>query len=155
MSPLIGSERVYLCFHLMGAATFGRCQPLMSKSTLLAKTMYLSQPNTSSPAADTALDRALEKNEAVQESVEQSAQELVVINAVLKQEIPADAQTGELAQALEKSDAIEERIQESADDLAEVNQALEQEIGERAELERELARTKAALKEAVDDSQKT
>ena len=139
----------------MGAATFGRCQPLMSKSTLLAKTMHLSQPNTSSPAADTALDRALEKNEAVQESVEQSAQEMVVINAVLKQEIPDHVQSGELAQALENTNAIEERLQESADDLAEVNQALEQEIGERAELERELATTKAALEEATCESQKT
>ncbi len=124
----------------------------MSQSTLIAKTMYLSQPDTSSLAADTALDRALEKNEAVKESVEQSAQELVVINAVLKQEIPDHVQTGELAQALEKSDAIEERLQESADDLAEVNQALEQEISERAELERELAQTKAALAEATGES---
>ena len=117
--------------------------------------MHPSQPSRSTSDYTPTLERAREKNEAVKESVEQSAQELVVINAVLKQEIPADAQTGELAQALEKSDAIEERIQESADDLAEVNQALEQEIGERAELERELARIKAALKEAVDDSQKT
>lgn len=114
--------------------------------------MYLSQPNTSSLAADTPLDRALEKNEAVKESVEQSAQELVVINAVLKQEIPEHVQTGELAQALEQSDAIEERLQESADDLAEVNQVLEQEISERAELERELAQTKAALAEATGEA---
>ena len=101
-----------------------------------------------------ALDRAREKNEAVKENVEQSAQELVVINAVLKQEISDHAQTGELAQALERTDAIEERLHESADDLAHVNQALEQEIGERAELERELAMTKAALEEATGESQK-
>ena len=117
--------------------------------------MQFSQPNASSSDYTPALDRAREKNEAVKENVEQSAQELVVINAVLKQEIPDHVQTGALAQALEKSDAIEERIQESAHDLAEVNQALEQEIGERAELERELARTKAALEEAIGESQKT
>ena len=101
-----------------------------------------------------ALDRAREKSEAVKENIEQSAQELVVINAVLKQEISDHAQTGELAHALERTDAIEERLHESADDLAEVNRALEQEIGERAELERELAMTKAALEEAIGESQK-
>lgn len=117
--------------------------------------MVPSQPNRSNSDDAPALERAREKNEAVKESVEQSAQEMVVINAVLKQEIPDHVQTGELAQALENTNAIEERLQESADDLAEVNQALEQEIGERAELERELARTKAALEEATGESQKT
>ena len=112
------------------------------------------QPNTATSADTPALDRAREKNEAVKENVEQSAQELMVINAVLKQEISDHAQTGELAQALEKTDAIEERLHESADELAEVNQVLEQEIGERVELERELALTKAALEEAIGDAQK-
>lgn len=87
--------------------------------------------------------------------VENSAQELLVINAVLKQELPDHVQTGEVAQALEKTDALEERIKESANDIAEVNQALEQEIGERAELERELAHTKAALAEATGEPQKS
>ena len=112
------------------------------------------QPNLATSADTSALDRVREKNEAVKENVEQSAQELVVINAVLRQEIPDHVQTGELAQALENTNAIEERLHESADDLAQVNQALEQEISERAELERELAVTKAALEEAIGESQK-
>ena len=102
-------------------------------------------------AANTArppIDHAREKNEAVQESVEQSAHELLVINAVLKHELPDHLQTGDVAQALEKSDALESLIQESADDLAHVNQLLEQEISERAQLESELADTKAALAQA-------
>lgn len=121
------------------------------------KAMTASQPSQASASAQTAeagLIRAREKNEAAQENVENSAHELLVINTVLKQEIPDHVQTGDVAQALEKSDALEERIQESADDLAEVNQALEQEIGERAELERELAETKAALAEATGESPK-
>ena len=121
---------------------------------LSEKAMSASQPHTSSGSASRPLDRAREKNEAVQDSVEQSAQELLVINTVLKQELPDHVQTGEVAQALEKSDALEERIQESAEELAEVNQALEQEIGEREELERELAETKAALAEATGEPQK-
>ena len=118
------------------------------------KAMSASQPNMSSGSASRTIDRAREKNEAVQDSVEQSAPELLVIYAVLKQELPDHVQTGEVAQALEKSDALEERIQESAEELAEVNQALEQEIGEREELERELAETKAALAEATGEPQK-
>jgi len=103
-----------------------------------------------SPAdsASTPLSRALDRNEAVKDTVEQSADELLVINAVLKQELPGQVQTGCIAQALQKTDALETRIQASADDLAQVNQMLAQEIGERADLERELAATKAALARA-------
>jgi C4-dicarboxylate-specific signal transduction histidine kinase len=113
--------------------------------------MYPSQPNMNTTAAQTPLGRAHEKNVAVQESAENSAQELLVISAVLKQELPDHVQHGEVAQALEKTEALEERIQDSADDLAEVNQALQQEIDQRVELERELAETKAALAEATGE----
>lgn len=97
----------------------------------------------------TPLKQALQQNEAVKDNVEQSAAELMVINTVLKQEIPPEVQTGEVAQALEKTDALETRIQESAEDLAEVNEVLEQQIDERAHLERELRATKAALARAT------
>ncbi|OYY53269.1 MAG: hypothetical protein B7X59_04770 [Polaromonas sp. 39-63-203] len=110
--------------------------------------MYPSQPNRSATDKERPLDRALEKSETVKETVEQSAQELLVINAVLKQEIPEHVQTGDVAQALQKSDELEGLIQDSAEELAQVNEALVQEIGEREDLERELARTKAALAEA-------
>lgn len=103
--------------------------------------------------AQTPLERALGQNESVQDTVEQSAAELLVINTVLKQEIPPHVQTGEVAQALEKTDALEVRIQESAEDLAQVNEVLEQQIGERADLERELKATKAALAEATGQPQ--
>jgi C4-dicarboxylate-specific signal transduction histidine kinase len=108
----------------------------------------MSQQPSAAPA-ETPLERALGQNEAVKDTVEQSAAELLVINAVLKQEVPPHIQTGEVAQALQKTDELETRIQESAEDLAQVNQTLEQEIGERADLERELARTKAALAKAT------
>jgi C4-dicarboxylate-specific signal transduction histidine kinase len=108
----------------------------------------MSQQPSAAPA-ETPLERALGQNEAVKDTVEQSAAELLVINAVLKQEVPPHIQTGEVAQALQKTDELETRIQESAEDLAQVNQTLEQEIGERADLELELARTKAALAKAT------
>jgi C4-dicarboxylate-specific signal transduction histidine kinase len=112
----------------------------------------MSQQPSAAPAA-TPLERALGQNEAVKETVEQSAAELLVINTVLKQELPLHVQAGEVAQALQKTDALETRIQESAEDLAQVNETLEQEIGERADLERELTRTKAALAKATGQSQ--
>ena len=103
-----------------------------------------SKPST----ATKPLEQALDRNEAVHEAVKQSADELLVINAVLKQEIPDHVQTGDVAEALQKTEKIESRISESAADLAHVNQLLEQEIDERADVEHELTATKAALVEA-------
>ena len=99
-------------------------------------------------AASTSLALALKQNETIHGTVEQSAAELAVINAVLKQEVPEHVQTGEVAQALQKTDELEGRIQTSADELAQVNEALKQEISERADLERELAATQAELARA-------
>lgn len=96
----------------------------------------------------TLLQEALDQNEAVKNTVEQSAAELVVINAVLKQEVPPQVQTGEVAQALQKTDELEERIQASAENLGKVNDALKQEIGERTRLEEELATSRADLAKA-------
>ena len=107
----------------------------------------MSDPSAS-PANSTLLERALDQNETAQQTVEQSAAELVVINAVLKQEIPPSVQTGDVAQALQKTDELESRIQSSADELAQVNETLKQEISERADLERQLADTQAALEDA-------
>lgn len=98
----------------------------------------------------TPLARALEQNEAAHYSVEQSADELLVIHAVLKQEIPDHVQKGEVAQALQKTDELETKINDAAHELAQVNEVLAQEIDERADLERELAATKAALVEAKE-----
>lgn len=102
----------------------------------------------SAPSADTPLERALDRNEAVEQTVKQTSAELFVINTVLKQEIPEHVQTGDVAQALQKTSELEGKIQESAEDLAHVNELLEQEIDERAGVERELAVTKAALAKA-------
>ncbi len=107
-------------------------------------------PDASTPSS---LERVLVHNEAIQDTVEQSAAELCVIHAVLKQEVPAHVQTGDVAQALQKTDELESRIQSSADDLAQVNQALKEEISARADLERQLASTQAALDQAQGQPQ--
>lgn len=98
--------------------------------------------------APSPLARALDQNENAQEVVEQSASELVVINAVLKQELPDDTKVGEVSQALVKTDELETRISETAQDLAAVNKVLADEIEKRADLERELAATRSKLDQA-------
>ena len=105
-----------------------------------------------SNATDTStpLERALEQNETAQGIVEQSAAELVVIHAVLKQELPDHMQTGDVAHALQRTDELEMKISDTAQELAQVNEVLAQEIGERVDLERELAATKAALAQATE-----
>lgn len=108
----------------------------------------MSQKSPASPQSLPPLVQALGQSDSIKEIVKQSADELLVINAVLKQEIPGDSQTGDVAQALQKTDQLEVRIQESAEDLAQVNELLQQEITEREQLELELAATQAALAKA-------
>ena len=111
-------------------------------------------PENSSPSspttASTPLERAFDQNETVKQAVEMSAAELLVINTVLKQELPDHLQAGEIGQALDKTDALEIKLSETVEDIAQVSEALAHEIDERASLERELAATKAALARATD-----
>ena len=98
--------------------------------------------------------KALDQNDNVKKVVKQSADELLIVNAVLKKGIPAPEQKGDLAQALEKTEHIEDTIQESAEDLAEVNKLLEHEVDERIVLERELQNAKKALARAKGNTKK-
>lgn len=97
----------------------------------------------------TPLACALEQNEDALGSIEQSATELVMIHAVLTQEIPDEVQIGEVAQALQKTDELEIKMNDAAQQMAQVNEVLAQEIDKRADLELELADTKAALVEVT------
>ena len=92
--------------------------------------------------------KALHQNDGVEEVVKQSADDLLVINAVLKKNIPEQSRMGDLAQALDKTEHIEDKIQESAEELSEVNTLLKHEVDERIALERELLVTKTALAQA-------
>ena len=94
------------------------------------------------------LAQALAQNDAVKATVEQSANELLVVNAVLQTGIPDQALSHDVAAALQKSETIGDAIAESADELQAVNELLEHEVDERILLERELLTTKAALVKA-------
>ena len=102
------------------------------------------------PALKRPLLQALEKNDVVEKSVKQSADELMLVTAVLQTDIPSRAHSKDVAMALEKVDDINEVIQESAQELTTINEMLGEEIDERIRLERELLTTKAALASATD-----
>lgn len=117
----------------------------------------LPAPSFSEPQAPTsasALAQALDRNEAARDSVERSGAELVMINAVLKQEIPDGLQVGDVVYALERTDELEVKIIDIAQELAEVNEVLAQEIEQRVDLERELVQTRAALASAQNSADK-
>lgn len=94
------------------------------------------------------LAQALEKNDLVEETVKQTADDLLLVNAVLQSEVPGRAHSADVAVALVKVDEIHDVMNESAQELATVNGLLENEIDERIALERELLATKAALARA-------
>ncbi|MDB5893769.1 MAG: hypothetical protein JWQ88_1300 [Rhodoferax sp.] len=108
---------------------------------------------SSSPAARVApregvrspLVEALSQSAEVKEKIEGIADELLIVNTVLKHEIPAKLQTGDVAQALDKHDELEDIVQECVVELVEVNEALEEEVARREGLERELAQSQAEL----------
>lgn len=116
--------------------------------------MSKKKPESTSLQATRPLVKALHQNDGVEEVVKQSADDLLVINAVLKKNIPERSQMGDLAQALDKTEHIEEQIQASAEELSEVNTLLEHEVDERIALERELLVTKAALAQAKTERTK-
>ena len=94
------------------------------------------------------LVHAIVQNDAVKETVKQSADELLVVSAVLKQVVPNEKQSGDVAAAIKRNETIGNVISESADELAAVNDLLIEEIDERIGLERKLLASQAALARA-------
>ena len=158
-------SKTFAIFQL-GGHFIARPIPLSSTSTLsnLMQTLQIHVPTSGAASAnapaignqsandaasDTPLARALEQNEAAAGAIKMSADELMIINAVLKQEIPEHSQIGDVAHALQKTDELEGKIQDTAQELAQVNVVLAQEIAERGELEDELLETKAELAKAI------
>jgi diguanylate cyclase (GGDEF)-like protein len=85
------------------------------------------------------LTTVLGQSEQVKELVEECAEELVAVNATLKQEAQAPDQSPTVANALLQSEAVEGKVQDAADQLTVVNQALAAEVDARHLLEQQLA----------------
>ena len=108
--------------------------------------MTASKPTRSSPP-DTPLDEALLQTQKVQDRLSSGAQEIFIVGEVLKQELPREVRTDDVAQALEKHEALEETVQECADDLEDVTKALAKEVAHRELLERKLHAAEQAVRE--------
>ena len=102
-------------------------------------------------ASSASIEKALAQTHETQEKLSSGVNELAVTNAVLLQEIPVDAQTGDLALALEKNEALEAKVQECVDDLQDVEKALADEVARRKRLEQKLVEAKAEIAGADSD----
>ncbi|WP_239467209.1 hypothetical protein [Rhodoferax koreensis] len=113
-----------------------------------------SSPKAASPGrtegAQPSLAQALNQTVEVKDKIVGVGDELLIVNTVLKQEIPEKLQTGEVAQALDKHEELESIVQECVEDLVEVNEALEEEVARRRRLERQLAQSQAQLAKVQD-----
>lgn len=76
------------------------------------------------PSADR-LERAIDKAKEVAAEIAQAADNLAVANTVLQNQIPEEAQVGEVAQALEQSDQVEKLVTQSAQTLDKVHNEIE------------------------------
>ncbi|MBU1359164.1 MAG: hypothetical protein KKC85_22135 [Gammaproteobacteria bacterium] len=74
------------------------------------------------------LDEVLESTHDVASEVQKASDDLAVVHTVLEQEVPKDAQAGDVAQAIAHTGEIERKLAKSADQLVEANQALAEEI---------------------------
>ena len=101
-----------------------------------------------SPSASSPIEKALAQTQETQEKLSAGVNELAVTNAVLQQEVPVEALTGDLALALEKNEALETKVQACVDDLEDVGRVLAEEVARRKRLEAKLAEAKAEVARA-------
>ncbi len=90
---------------------------------------------------DPALSGSLKKTQEVQADIESASDHVGVIGTVLSQELPPDAQVGEVAQAIEQTGELEQKLAQSAEQLAEVSAVLAAEIAARRALAEKLEAT--------------
>jgi len=94
----------------------------------------MAKQKNSQPKSRAPLDHASGKTQAVAADVKRAAEDLLVVNTVLEQELPEELQVGDVAQAIEHTGHLEKKLSESAESLAEVHAALEDEIAKRKEV---------------------
>ena len=80
------------------------------------------------PATTSTIVEALDKSKDATEEVKEVADDLLVVQAVLKEELAQDAQPDLVDRAVEQAGELEKRLTKSAELLDEVNEFLEQAI---------------------------
>lgn len=94
------------------------------------------------------LVKALNDSEQVKTRVEACAEELSLVNTILKVELDEQLGSGDVQEAIQQSEKIEEKVKECADDLQAINTVLAEEVSERKKLEKKLSISKVEEKRA-------
>ncbi|MHB0990021.1 MAG: diguanylate cyclase domain-containing protein [Burkholderiales bacterium] len=94
------------------------------------------------PSAVASLVSVIDKSERIKEAVETCAEDLTIVNSVLKEEIGNQQNQPKVENALQQSESVASKVQECAGDLATMNEALEHEVKEREILEHQLIAVK-------------
>lgn len=76
---------------------------------------------------------ALNQNLETAEQIKATAGELMVVHAVLSQQIPTDAMQGDLQAAVERTDQLEQKLNETAEALDKSNKLLQRHISDQAQ----------------------
>ena len=86
----------------------------------------MDETNQPESASTSTIVEALDKNKNATEEVKKVADDLLVVHAVLKEEISQDTLTDVVGRAVEHAGELEKRLTKSAELLDEVNESLEQ-----------------------------
>ena len=107
------------------------------------------------PTKNASLECALKQNEKIKETVKQAANELTMVNEILKQENGIEVPVQLIKEVLTQNKEVELKVAKAADDLHQVNAELAREMAVRVVLESELADTKTDLADVRDDLSKS
>ncbi len=89
------------------------------------------------------LSKVLKQSEQVKDAVKECADDLSVVNVILKQELAIENPLPSVKNAIQKNETVEDKVQEAVEQLSLVNQALKLEIKEREILEEQLVLVQA------------
>ena len=123
--------------------------PIMKKSS---KSQPLNQPPVNLPPFSDTLSAVIEHSELIQEKVQICADDLSVVNTVLKKELSVTNPQPAIKSAIKKNTHVENKMQSAVDELVVVNNALKDEVKERETLEQELLELKEEVETATQAS---
>lgn len=128
--------------------------PIMKKSSKSQPSNLLpvNQPPVNQPQSSDTLSAVIEHSELIQEKVQVCADDLSIVNTVLKKELSETNPQPAIKSAIKKNTHVENKMQSAVDELVVVNNALKDEVKERETLEQELLELKEEVETATQAS---
>ncbi|PZO36154.1 MAG: GGDEF domain-containing protein [Pseudanabaena frigida] len=102
-------------------------------------------------AKDIPLKLVLDQSEEIKEHVERAADQLSVVNAVLKNDDKVIPPFPTIEEVIAQNEEAEQKVSKAAEDLHQVNTELAKQVAERIDIESELKQTKSDLIEVRAD----